>query len=71
MIFGIVIFDPYNVLLAIAKNIPQRLTTAFVLQRHILAFRTVTMYKGLNHNLVQSVSKRYICIGIDGSMKKL
>ncbi len=28
-------FDPYNVFLAIATNIPQRLETAFVLQGHI------------------------------------
>ncbi len=28
-------FDPYNVLLAIATNIPQWLNTAFVLQGHI------------------------------------
>ncbi len=28
-------FDPYNVLLAIATNIPQRLKTGFVLQGHI------------------------------------
>ncbi len=28
-------FDPYNVLLAIAINIPERLNTAFVLQGHI------------------------------------
>ncbi len=28
-------FDPYNVLLSIATNIPQRLKTAFVLQGHI------------------------------------
>ncbi len=38
MIFGIkdkmYNFDPYNVLLAIATNIPQRLNTAFVLQGH-------------------------------------
>ncbi len=27
-------FDPYNVLLAIASNIPKRLKTAFVLQDH-------------------------------------
>ncbi len=27
-------FDPYNVLLAIATNIPQRLKTGFVLQNH-------------------------------------
>ncbi len=35
MIFGIkniYNFDPYNVFLAIAINIPQRLNTAFVLQ---------------------------------------
>ncbi len=37
MIFGIkkIIIDPYNVLLAIATNIPQRLKTAFVLQGHL------------------------------------
>ncbi len=28
-------FDPYNVLLAISTNIPQRLNTDFVLQGHI------------------------------------
>ncbi len=28
-------FDPYNVFLVIATNIPQRLKTAFVLQGHI------------------------------------
>ncbi len=33
-------FDPYNVVLAIATNIPQRLNTAFVLQRQILAHKT-------------------------------
>ncbi len=27
-------FDPYNVFLAIATNIPQRLKTAFVVQGH-------------------------------------
>ncbi len=39
MIFGIKKinnFDPYNVFLAIATNIPQRLKTGFVLQGHIL-----------------------------------
>ncbi len=38
MIFGIKKvdnFDPYNVLLAIATNIPVLLMTAFVLQGHI------------------------------------
>ncbi len=28
-------FEPYNVFLAIATNIPQRLKTAFVVQGHI------------------------------------
>ncbi len=28
-------FDPYNVFLAIATNIPQRLMTGFVVQGHI------------------------------------
>ncbi len=40
MIFGIKEkidnFDPYNVFLAIATNIPQRLKTGFVVQGHIL-----------------------------------
>ncbi len=31
-------FDPYNVLLAFATNIPVLLMTAFVLQGHIDAF---------------------------------
>ncbi len=39
MIFGIKKkinnFDPYNVFLSIATNIPQRLKTAFVLQGHL------------------------------------
>ncbi len=38
MIFGIrkmYYFDPYNVYLAIAKNIPQQLKTGFVVQGHI------------------------------------
>ncbi len=38
MIFGIKYifnFDPYNVLLSIATNIPVLLMTAFVLQAHI------------------------------------
>ncbi len=32
-------FEPYNVLLAIATNIPQRLNTACVLQGHVLALQ--------------------------------
>ncbi len=36
MNFGMIYnFDPYNVFLAIATNIPQRLKTGFVLQGHI------------------------------------
>ncbi len=41
MIFGIkekYNFEPYNVLLAIATNIPVLLMTAFVLQGHIYIF---------------------------------
>ncbi len=37
MIFGIKEKEPYNVLLAIAANIPVLLMTAFVLQAHICA----------------------------------
>ncbi len=33
-------FDPYNVLLAIATNIPVLLMTAFVLQGHIYMIQT-------------------------------
>ncbi len=43
MIFGINKinnFDPYNVFLAIATNIPQRLKTGFVVQGHI-CFNTI------------------------------
>ncbi len=34
-------FDPYNVLLAIATNIPQRLKTAFVLQDNNYVYTSV------------------------------
>ncbi len=34
-------FDPYNVFLAIATNIPQRLKTGFVVQGHILSFYNI------------------------------
>ncbi len=47
MIFGIkenYYFDPYNVLLAIAKNIPQRLNTAFVLQGHVYKCRKLSVF---------------------------
>ncbi len=46
-------FDPYNVLLAIATNIPALLMTAFVLQGHILVLFTVMnrLKSELNSNL--------------------
>ncbi len=37
-------FDPYNVLLAIATNIPVLLMTAFVLQGHILEYYSIYIY---------------------------
>ncbi len=46
-------FDPYNVLLAIATNIPQRLKTAFVLQGHICHAKCAKMIKS-----------KYLCIQI-------
>ncbi len=48
MIFGIKEnFDPYNVFLAIATNIPQRRKTGFVVQGHIFkkyVYMCVYMY---------------------------
>ncbi len=38
-------FEPYNVFLAIATNIPQRLNTGFVLQSHI--YVNIKMYDHL------------------------
>ncbi len=50
-------FDPYNVLLAIATNIPVLLMTAFVLQGHICAliiiwrlFFIYILMNNINHN---------------------
>ncbi len=40
-------FDPYNVFLAIATNIPQRLKTAFVVQGHILIIIFMIIMAGL------------------------
>ncbi len=37
-------FDSYNVLLAIATNIPVLLMTAFVLQGHILSIALLKLY---------------------------
>ncbi len=61
MIFGIKMynFDPYNVLLAIATNIPVLLMTAFVLQAHIydaIAW-LCKLTSELNHSLNQTVQK--------------
>ncbi len=41
-------FDPYNILLAIATNTPQRLNTAFVLQGHVYSAALDVMYFHLN-----------------------
>ncbi len=61
MIFGIKMdnFDPYNVLLAIATNIPVLLMTAFVLQGHIYdAIAWLCKWTSeLNHSLNQTVQK--------------
>ncbi len=38
-------FDPYNVLLAIATNIPQRLKTGFVLQARVTMLNNHLKYK--------------------------
>ncbi len=44
-------FDPYNVLLSIATNIPVLLMTAFVLQAHIYIYiYTVAEKCKTNHN---------------------
>ncbi len=37
-------FDPYNVFLAIAANIPQRLKTDFVLQSHIYVYNSIYIF---------------------------
>ncbi len=53
MIFGIKEknhFDPYNVFLAIATNIPQRLKTGFVVQGH------KQNYIGLSFDLILNYS---------------
>ncbi len=43
-------FDPYNVLLAIATNIPVLLMTAFVLQGHISKY--ITKNNGIRLKLI-------------------
>ncbi len=52
-------FDPYNVLLAIATNIPVLLMTAFVLHSHIIynkkqhTHHTHTTQKDSRYNIIQ------------------
>ncbi len=41
-------FDPYNVFLAIATNIPQRLKTGFVVQGHICGLISQQFYPQCN-----------------------
>ncbi len=48
-------FDPYNVFLAIATNIPQRLKTGFVVQGHIyfrLIFSGVSLFRPKTENAI-------------------
>ncbi len=42
-------FEPYNVLLAIATNIPVLLMTAFVLQGHIYVYTQIRSERVLIH----------------------
>ncbi len=51
-------FDPYNVLLSIATNIPVLLMTAFVLQGHIYMF-AFYMLKIVKRDTIQKVSVRF------------
>ncbi len=44
-------FDPYNVLLSIATNIPVLLMTAFVLQGHIYIYKCNASSKCMNVNV--------------------
>ncbi len=48
-------FDPYNVLLSIATNIPVLLMTAFVLQGHRVMFKTLTKLITLKNVLYYKV----------------
>ncbi len=52
-------FDPYNVLLIIATNIPVLHMTAFVLQGHIFYSPNTTQYLNLTTNLL-TISKQQI-----------
>ncbi len=67
MIFGIKerhYFDPHNVFLTIATNIPQRLKTGFVLQGHIfvqslfLRITLNTIHPYMNSNILGATAKK-------------
>ncbi len=47
----IYIFDPYNVFLAIATNIPQRLKTGFVVQDHKLSLIVISIVLYIHYRL--------------------
>ncbi len=48
-------FDPYNVLLAIATNTPQRLKTGFVVQGHIYVCGQWDLKKKLIHSFLSAM----------------
>ncbi len=50
-------FDPYNVLLSIATNIPVLLMTAFVLQGHISVYLSVYLSIYLYWTCIQAKSE--------------
>ncbi len=50
-------FDPYNVFLAIATNIPQRLKTAFVLQGHMCVHKKSLEDPDLDSNTSNLIPK--------------
>ncbi len=63
MIFGhkrkINNFDPYNVFLAIAINIPQRLKTAFVLQGHVYTIAILKLFNIVIKNILHCLISYY------------
>ncbi len=48
-------FDPYNVLLSIATNIPVLLMTAFVLQGHILLWFKYNYFKYTFQSVIRKI----------------
>ncbi len=56
-------FDPYNVFLAIATNIPQQFKTGFVLQGHICAILLIcrACFVCFIENLVNQANN-YVCL---------